>query len=388
MDLSDRPSNDARGGFERLAQEARVSYRLVKDDEMVTEEKSVALIGELKDYRVNRRTAGGKPISWAKLASELDMPASTLTEVIKNRYKGNTEKYLRRIDAFLAAERERKGRFDIRGFASIGVSEKIWGVIQSAVRHNSMAAVIGDSGCGKSVAAKAYALANEGARYVEISDAHRDPRGVAELLCQAFKLVGFRTYRERFNALRSHLSRSRSATILFDESQLLSARSLEAIRGLYDASDPDARRNTPIVFLGDEKFLRHLKKARHNESRLIAPQLARRIYPVFVVGRDARQNPDGDIYSPADIAKILRNERLRVVDSAGVRWLTMLANTRGHGMLGLMVCVVRSALDINKGVLPLRVEALETALYMSAGAELAIDINAAAGGELLKEKSG
>ena len=179
-------NGEHKDGFERLGQDARVEYRMVREDQPITPELQRALIGELQDWRRDN-TTDGKPTPWKKIAELVGIPHSTLTEVVSGKYKGNVENQLRKIDPFLAEDRERAGRFDVRQHAEIGLTRKIFGVIRAGMRNNSMPVIIGEPGSGKSVHARAFANDRGGVVLIRPDETFCNARGVSHLLCQAIE---------------------------------------------------------------------------------------------------------------------------------------------------------------------------------------------------------
>lgn len=368
-------------GFQELAAQSRVDARMRSNGEYTTEER-IALCEELQDWRLTQRTPAGKPLPWTRVAEQIGINPTILGEVRHGTYKGDTQKQLKLIDQFLADERIRAGRFDDRAFAVIGIVRMIWAVLLTCIKHCSMGLVCADPGDGKSTIARAFASDREGVVLIRIDQAHRDARGVTALLYGALRLVGNKNHRERMSAIVTYLRKRQSTVILVDEAQKLKPDGLEILRDLHDASDPDNRRNTPVVFFADHDFWKLILRTRNGEPSPIKSQLTRRLYPCLnVEGELARTG--GDLFTVADVTKILRNDRLRVVTAEGVKWLRDLANVRGWGSLGFAMAVARMAVDVCKNP-PVGIEDLRAALQMAVGPRDAALIDEAADGLLLR----
>lgn len=263
------PNEEQHDGFERLGQDARRSFLMVKDDQEITAEVEHALIGELEDWRRDHTTKDGRPKPWKEVAEWAGIPVSTLTEIRKGTYKGDRAKYLRMIDRSLAEDRERAGRFDVRQTAEIGLTRKIYGVIRAGVRNNSMPVIIGEPGSGKSVHARAFAAERGSVILIRPDETFNNARGVTHLLCQAIEGLRqtlHKPHPKRLAAIRSYLQKHRNLVIVVDECQQLVADGLSCLRNLHDTSDPEGRRCTPIVFFGDEGFYRLIVKSRSGEQ--------------------------------------------------------------------------------------------------------------------------
>jgi hypothetical protein len=365
-----------------------VDARMRKDDEAYTPEQQKALVSELRDYRITY-PVNGKPIRWKQVAELVGLPESTLSEVVKGTYKGDVQKCLSLVDQFLADERLRRGRFDDRSFATTSLTRQIYGVIANGVKNNSMPVIIGSPGSGKSIHARAFAADREGVVLIHIDEANGDARGVTELLCTAIQPLRSmieRPHRRRVASIRAYLAKHRQTVVVVDEAQKLTRDGLEMLRDLHDTSDPDARRNTPIVLFGDREFYKLIARGRAGERSPIAPQLSRRMYPIFDIEKDGADD-DGKVYTAEDVVAILRNDRLRVLSDAGVKWVTRLANAPGYGLLGFAMAIVRMACDLARGE-TVDTEDLSEALNMALGPSVAEEVDQVAGGELLRRAAG
>lgn len=378
------PPDEAPDGFEQLGQEARRSFRMVKDDQEITPDMMQALIGELKDWRRDHTTKDGRPAPWKQVAEFVGVAVGTLQDVVNGKYKADATAVLKKIDQALADDRERAGRFDPRQHAQIGLTRKIFGVIGAAIRNNSFGVIIGAPGTGKSVHARAFAADRGGVVIIRPDETFNDARGVSHLLCQAIdglRLMLPKSHPKRLAAVRSYFQKHRNLVLVIDECQQLSADGLTCLRNLHDTSDPEGRRCTPMILFGDDQFYRLIVKSRNGERSPIAPQMTRRMYPIFDVARDGADD-DGDVFTAEDLVKIIRNDRVRVVTPQGIRWLTKLANVSGFGALGFAIAVLRMAFDITSKDL-VDVPDLVAALRMSIGPRAMEEVDQAAGGELL-----
>ena len=236
------------GGFERLAQDARVDARMRSDTKPYTEQQREALLRELCNYRV-RHGSRGSTLPWSSVANRVGIKPSTLTELRKGRYRGDVDAQFRKIDELLSDESKRASSDgELSGFASIGLTEEIFGVLNFGVVHRTMPVVVGEPGSGKTEHARAVAATREKGVYVRIDEGNGDARGVTELLCEA--IPGLRraaelTFRQRLKALREYLRSSLNTVVVVDEAQKLEADGLEVLRDLHDSSDPAGRRNVP-----------------------------------------------------------------------------------------------------------------------------------------------
>lgn len=386
-----QPPTDGQG-FEILGRHDRVEFRMLTDEQKCTPDVERQLIGELQDWRRDHPAAKdpGKPYPLNKLSDQIGVSPSVLTEWINGKYKGDSDAVARKVDQFLADERQRAGRFDFRQHAKIALTHKIFGAIKAGIINNTMPVIIGPPGCGKTAHARAFQSERGGVLYVRIEEERCTDRGITALLCdtiQELRPMKARQHRQRLDSIKTWLRKRRNTVLLVDECQKLDASGLEMLRTLHDITDPDGAHCMPIVFFGDEHFYKLLVRAKAGDRSPIAPQMIRRMVPVFDVAKDGGVEPDGggDLYTVQDIVAIVRNDRVKLLDRKALRWLTDLANVAGFGQLGFAIKVLQIACDLmeKRGEKQVDVEHLQMALGMTAGRSVAVEIDQAAGGELL-----
>jgi len=387
-----QPPKDGRG-FEALHQQGRVDYRMVKEDQEITPEIRRQIIDDLKAYRDDNPISGNRPLSWQRLAEMVGVPPSTLHDIRYDKYKGNRDAILRKIDQFLADEREKRGRFEFRSHAQINMTGKIFGTIRTGIRRNWMPVIIGSPGTGKTSHARAFAADRGGVIIIRPDEAHRDDRGVTLLLCNA--IDGLRPainapHRKRLMEIKGWLRKHGSTVLVVDEAQKLNKSGLEMLRDIHDISDVSGRRSIPIILFGDHRFKKLIERTRAGDPTIIEEQLARRLKPVLDIDTECRLDEDGGLYTIEDIVKIVQNERVRILTPRATRWLRDLANVVGYGRLGFALDVLKLAIDISlppggapKLAKPIDVGALQEALEMTFGKSVAITIDEQAAGELL-----
>lgn len=380
---------DGPEGFDLLGQHDRLEYRMLTDGQPWTEDLDAQLRGELEDWRRDHHRPDGKPAPLSRLAEQLGVSHSVLSEWLAAKYRGDRAHVAQLVDQFLAEDRQRAGRHDFRQHARINLSHKIFGVIQAGITNNTMPVIIGPPGCGKTAHARAFASERSGVLVLRIEDQPADKRQVSRLLCdliQELRPAKSRPHSQRLDILKSWLRKRRNTVLIVDEAQKLSASGLELLRDLHDGSDPDGHHNLPIVFFGDETFYKLLVRAKSGDASPIAPQMIRRMVPVFDVVKDGGVEGDGsDLYTVADIVAIVRNDRVKLLTRRAAQWLTDLANVPGYGLLGFAMKVLQIACDLRskRGDKHVDVEHLQMALNMTAGRSIAPEIDQAAGGELL-----
>jgi hypothetical protein len=184
--------------------------------------------------------------------------------------------------------------------------------------------------------------------------------------------------------LTEYLAKTRNLAILVDEAQKLTPDGMEFLRDLHDASDPAGERKLPILLAGDEDLYRLVVRTRAGEKSPLKPQLTRRLYPVLNLAAEGIGGDGGaDLFTVEDVLRVLRNERLRLVDDPGAKWLCQLANVPGWGSLGFAMAIAAMAMDIAEST-PVGVTDLRRALSMAIGPKAVRELDGLAGGTLLK----
>jgi hypothetical protein len=382
---------------DRLTQAGKASFFMVMEDQPITDEIRSQLLTELEDWRRDHPKSDGRPYALKETAGRVGVSPSVLSEVLAAKYKGDSDNVIRLIDTFLAEERQRVGHHDFRQFTRVELTAHVFGALDEGIRLGTMPAIIAPPGSGKSVHARAYAQDRASTYVVRIEDEPADKHAVTRLLCDALhdhrgvrELAPMkdRPHPQRLESIKAWLRKRRNTVLIIDEAQKLSRSGLELLRDLHDTCGV-AERGLPIAFFGDERFQNLIGDARQGRTRVMTEQFSSRIYPVVRVDTQCTLDGGEQIYSVDDVIAITRNNRFRLLSRQAIKWLTMLANLNRFGHLRRAMTVLRSACRLYADVLaaqkPLEVAHLQEALTITAGRGLAIEIDLAAGGELLRK---
>lgn len=377
-----------------LSAAGRVDLRMLTDGQPITDEQQSALLKEFDDYLKFH----GK--SRKDAAAILGVSDSVVSEVLRGKYKGDTDTILRVMDSFLAEERKRAEQHDLSDFARIRITEEIFGGLNLGIQLNKMPVIIAPPGACKTMHALAFAAQRQHTFVIRIVDEPADRSIVSRQICETIatapgfhrEMVGMagKPHPRRMQAIRDFLASHRQTMLIVDEAQKLSSNGLELFRDLHDGSDPTGRRPMPIAFFGDERFLLLINETRRGlKTTKMTAQFSSRMYPILNVTEWATDN-GGDYYSVDDILTITRNMRLKLLTPAAARWLTKLSNIAGKdGLLRRAMTVLRAATIFHQGVLT-RGERLDTAhlqeaMRLSLGRQLADDVDTLSNGQLLRK---
>jgi len=350
------------GGFEQLAQDARKETRMVRDNEPLTDDIVRRVTQRARDYMDQRRERDGR-FTGEQFARELGtlttgrgqkkrVHATVLSQILAGTYHGTAEPYIRRIDEYLGRERLRGDRLVTEPFADIELARKVRGVVRVAQRNGSIGVVVMDPGQGKTTIARAIASLESAAVLITVDD-RNGPYGVLAQLYEKLSIPGVPHDAGRRRALAQRLRADRTIVILVDEAQNLTPRALELVRAIHDNAEAGPDRQIPMVLFGDRGFYKLIQAGRHGRSA-VKPQMVRRMYPVFDsedpgAFPNRRKGHGLDLYSEADLVRILRNDKLRILTDDGIAYLTRLANLKGYGALGTAIAVTRLAYDLARG---------------------------------------
>lgn len=355
-DNADAAGHDGQAVMERFGRDARLEARMLKDGQTITDAQRTALRRDLKAYR-DAHLVGGKPTSWAKVASCVGVSASVLSEWSRGTYGGDDDRICRMVDQFLAREDQRTSGANIRGFAMLKlVVQTMLAAVTQAVKRHSICVITGEPGAGKTAFCKYYVERNEGAVGITCKKLDCDAKFVVDKLHEVLRLGTYTPHaRTKCREIESYLQAHKNTVIFVDEAQYLTADALETLRSLHDLSDPEGVRNCPIILLGDQNFLKLIVRTRGGDRTPISPQFTSRVFPLVSLEQAGVQHDDdgqeipGTVYTKEDIEAIVRNQRLRLVRPDAIAWVAKLANIHGHGRLRLAARVLEIAIDIKRG---------------------------------------
>lgn len=355
----------------RLEDAGRRDYHMRTDAQTYEEGDLPKLIRELTAWREDHPDKRGKIPPWEHIANLVGIAPSTFSQAKDGVYRGDTQKICRALDEFLARQAEKRDRLDGREFVTISIARKMRGAAMTAITNNSMAAIIGDPGTGKTKFAIALGMSLTNSIFIRVIQG----RGTAKhIIRQIYDEIrkrqrgqhNVRYSGEMIEVIEDYLLRHRNVVIIVDEAQKLAKSGLEVIRDFHDRSDMGGSDCIPVIFFGDREFLRHIQQARKGVSNIVAPQLSRRIAPVFDVENERGEDGGAPLYSTDDIVRVLKNDRLRIFTPAGIRWITKLANLKNYGALGFAVQVARIAYETTRRR-PIDVDDLREALRGAIG---------------------
>lgn len=312
--MTDRPNNLAHEAMEKLEQQARVEERtrMSPHDMDAIRLRAAAFCRQEKTSQTElARMAGVNP--------------STLSEILKDKYKGAPEKIeevLARVEAVIKIDEARQRSPGKGEFVSTEVAREVFAVLKhmTTQRDAHMALLYGPSGIGKTMALKA-AIAGEfrQAVYLQVNDSCRVPATLYRALLMAVKRRLANVYHSlprAFEALTGELNSHR--LLVIDEAENLRLDAINGLRQLHDAT------GCPIVLAGRPPLVAKVRKSTKDER--IGGSLVGRIDLEWDLTARTRGRGGGKpLFSQQEIIEMLAKFKVRVARDA-IRWLTGLAN--------------------------------------------------------------
>ena len=185
-----------------------------------------------------------KKMSQARFARVIDTSESTISRWLQNDYP-NAENVNVKVMAFLEKENARKQKVGKLDFVMTTVSKQVWNVLEYTRLQKTMGIIYGDAGIGKTATAKQWAKGKNDVVMITVTPAFANPKPFLKLLARAFKTSRSGTMDDIYLDILDRLE-NRDITLIIDEAQQLTVKSLEIVRSLNDNAD------TAIVMIGNE----------------------------------------------------------------------------------------------------------------------------------------
>ncbi len=360
--MDENQTND--GAFESIQQEARIARtaRMLDESASLKPNQRVDIIERcLKFIEETDYTQ-------AAIARELDISSSTISEILRNRWKGkNGDKHLAHIHNWLELAACRENIVRSKKFVEHSVAREILGVARIAAETCKMAVIYGPARIGKTFTLEAIVDDPEfgSPSLIRVDESTVRPIPLCRVMCAEFKLRTTGTFDALLHRLVKRLDGTKRM-LMFDEADRLCYRALETIRDLHDRTD------CPILFSGKPKIYERLGIRELGEFSEVTDQLASRI----VMSRDLTARTRGDdpqpLYTIEDIRNLIKATGLKLhVTPDAQKRLKDQACTLGMGGIGkALLCIYLAAkLAYAKGDAEITVEHLEDVVELTIGHE-------------------
>ncbi len=360
--MNENPTSDH--AFEQIQQEARIaeSARMLDENAPLKPNQRVDIIERCKQFIQETEYTQNA------IARELDISSTTISEILRNRWKGKTgDKHLARIHNWLELTARRDTIVRSQKWVETRVAEEILLVARTVAETCKMGVVYGPSHIGKSITLQA--IEND-QRFgcpvlVTIDKWLVRPIPLCRELCRRFDLSPKGTFDSMATRLVQRLQGTKRM-LVFDEADALHYDAIETIRDLHDAT------GCPVLFSGKPKIYERLGFRALGEFSEVTDQLASRI----VMKRDLTERTRGDkpepLFSLDDIRKLIKQSSLKLrVEPEAERWLQGRASTLGMGGIGkaLFSLYLAAKVAYAKGDAAITVEHLEDVDDLAIGHE-------------------
>ena len=198
------------------------------------------LIAEAKSYMETKK------MSQAQFANMVGVSESTISRCLKGDYP-NMESASAKVRLYLDKESLREQSLEAGSidFVMTNVSKKIWQVLEYSRLKKKLSCIYGDAGIGKTKTAREWAKGKSDVVFVTVTPAFGNQKPFLKLLARALKTSRTGTVDDLYLDILDRLE-SRDMTIIIDEAQHLTVKTLEAIRSINDST------GTAIVLIGNE----------------------------------------------------------------------------------------------------------------------------------------
>ena len=198
--------------------------------------------------------------SQASVARAIGMSSGQLSAWRKGTYKGDAASTTRRIHQFLERQNEK---------ASLGVSdlfvktknaERVLSLCKSAHIDHTLNILTSDSGMGKTISLKEYAVHNDGTIYTECDPTY-SPKRLFSIIRQELGRPGRGLLEDVYADCVDALAGS-DRLIIVDQAELLSTKALELLRCLHDKT------KCGIVLAGMPRLIENIRGLRSEFAQM------------------------------------------------------------------------------------------------------------------------
>ena len=183
-------------------------------------------------------------LSQARFAGLVDVSESTVSRWLKQDY-ANMDSVSEKVAAFFEKDAARKSQVMRVDFVMTGVAKQVWNVLEYTRLQKTIGIIYGDAGIGKTETAKQWAKGKADVVMITCTPAFANPKPFLKLLAREFKTTRTGTMDDVYWDISDRLQ-NRDVTLIIDEAQHLTIKSLEIVRSLNDATE------TAIVLIGNE----------------------------------------------------------------------------------------------------------------------------------------
>ena len=284
LDQDDQPLPPVNPVDEAVSTEARVMFKGLKlpesgpiPEDLAAELRST-LIGYLRRNRLN----------YAALGLGIQAGDSTVSEVLRGKYRGDVDGMLRRMNAWMEDHARQHEREKPIGFYETSVFMGLRDGALLAIRNARtvrpdvvsgdlprIVMAVGPSGCGKTVGAQALRAAHPNSILIRIRQNAGRARTIARLITEAAGWRSREAIREPIEFVIERL-RNSGRLLIVDEAHRTAESGYDFYRDLVDEC------GVPILLIGTDRIRRRVNNTRMGIAKgLLDDQFSRRVYFVM-----------------------------------------------------------------------------------------------------------
>jgi len=276
-------------------------------------------------------------LSQKTVAREVGISTTTISEVLRNRYKGKTsDAQLVRLHNWLELASRRENIVGKKTYVETSVAREILQVAAIAAETCKIGVVFGPAQLGKTFTLQSI----EGEQrfgdpvLIRVDESRLRPAALCRAIAERFELSVAGTFDRVFRRVVRRLAGTKRM-LMFDECERATYKTLEMLRDLHDET------GCPLLLCGKPAIYEKLGFRAMGDFSEVTDQLAARV----VIRRDLTLRTRGEnpepLFSADDIQRLISKSELKVhVDSEAIKWLQDHASTLGLGGLGkALVCL-------------------------------------------------
>ncbi|MFT9055556.1 MAG: AAA family ATPase [Ethanoligenens sp.] len=232
--------------------------------------------------------------SQEKAAKALGMSAPWISQYRHGVYKGSiTETENRLTEFFKILDEKNEAAKKAEPFLPVeelyretSISQDVYKAIRFVQLQKGIAALYGDAGIGKTMAAEKYMQDNPStAIYIQVSPISGTAGNILKLICEALHLPAARSKLDMIINIKNRLDGT-DKVLIIDEAQHLQIRALDEIRPLSDPHMTGGRRGIGIALIGNFGVFDRMQGRRQSDySQLYSRVKMRRSYTTQQVRR-------------------------------------------------------------------------------------------------------
>ncbi len=287
-------------------------------------------------------------ITQAAVAREVGISSTTISDILRLRYKGKTcDAQLVKLHNWLELAARRENLLRNRQFIETSVAKEILQVASIVAETCRIGVIFGPAQIGKTFALTAI----EGDQrfgdpvLIRIDESMLRPMPVCRALASRFELSTNGPFDTLFRRIIKRLAGTKRM-LIFDEVERVNYKTLEMIRDLHDKT------GCPVLLAGKPMIFARLGFREVGDFSEVTDQLAARV----VIRRDLTERTRGDqpepLFSLEDIRKLIGRSELNLrVSKDAEKWLQERASTLGMGGIGaaLVALYLAAKVAFSKG---------------------------------------